>query len=249
VLGMAIATVIYPALARHAARGDRRQVGVDLTAGLRLVWFTALPAGIGIMLLAEPIVNLLFVRGAFTEHDGQRAAVMVACYASAAWAFCALPVLVRGFYAIGNRQTPLRIGMLTVGLDLVITLALIWPLAERGLAISTALSASVQVVLLTALFSRVGSPLLWPELRATLAKGTVATLAMVLAVVICGQIVVPADASSAQASANLLLAISVGAATYLLAAWALGMSELAMLARRRRAGRDAPPQAMISRIG
>ncbi len=249
VLGMAIATVIYPALARHAARGDRRQVGVDLTAGLRLVWFTALPAGIGIMLLAEPIVRLLFVRGAFTEHDGQRAAAMIACYASAAWAFCALPVLVRGFYAIGNRRTPLRVGVLAVALDLVITLALIWPLAERGLAISTALAASVQAVLLTALFSRTGSPLVWPELRATLAKGTVATLAMVLAVSICRQISPAVLGSTAQQSGHLLLAISAGAAAYLLVAWLLGMPELAVLARRRTAGRDAPPQAMISRIG
>jgi putative peptidoglycan lipid II flippase len=259
VLGMAFATVIYPALARHAARGDRRQVGIDLTAGLRLVWFTALPASIGMVLLAQPIVRLLFVRGAFSEHDGQRAAAMIACYASAAWAFCALPVLVRGYYAIGNRRLPLRVGMLAVGIDLATTLALIWPLAERGLAISTALAASVQVILLAALFSRSGSVFLWTELRTTLAKGTLATLAMATAVVLWQQWS-PLDASSAtgdlvaassmaQAS-DLLLAIVVGAGAYLLTAWLLGMPELATLAgTRQRPAAPAARQAMISRIG
>jgi putative peptidoglycan lipid II flippase len=235
VLGMAIATVIYPALSRHAARGDRRQVGEDLTAGLRLVWFTALPAGVGMMLLAEPIMRLLFVRGAFTDHDAQRAAAMIVCYASAAWAYCALPVLARGFYAVGDRRIPVRVGMVAVGIDLLATLFLIWPLAERGLAVSTALAASVQVVLLAALYSRTGSPLLWPQLRVTLAKGTVATLVMTLAVVLCGRVLSAADdPSHLQQAVNLAVAIAMGVAVYFTVAWLLGMQELAIFGRSQK---------------
>ena len=65
-LGVAIATVIYPLLSRHAARGDHAAVGADLTLGLRLVAFTAVPASMGIMLVARPVVRVLFERGEFT---------------------------------------------------------------------------------------------------------------------------------------------------------------------------------------
>jgi putative peptidoglycan lipid II flippase len=235
VLGIAIATVIYPLLARHAARGDRQQLGADLTAGLGLVWFLALPAGVGLMLLARPLMQLLFVRGAFTAHDAQRAAAMIACYASAAWAYCALPMLARGFYSVGDRITPVRVGMIAVGVDLLTTLLLVRPLAERGLAVSTAVAASVQVVLLTVLFSRRCCPLLWPQLRVSLTKGGLATLVMTLAVMLCCRLL-PAsvEASRWEQGLQLSVAIATGVVAYLAAAWMLGMPELAIFGRGRK---------------
>lgn len=232
VLGMAIATVIYPLLAAHAARGDRARIGSDLTLGLRLVWFTALPAGIGIVLLAEPMTRLLFERGAFTSDDARRTSAMIACYAAAAWAYCALPVLVRGYYALGNRTTPARIGVAAVGVNLTLNLALIWPLAERGLAVSTALAASAQAILLAAVFSRAGSRLAWRELIFTIGKGAIATAAMALAVILFRQLAPEADPSRPQQAMRLLLAILTGVAVYLAAARLLGMQELALLLRR-----------------
>jgi putative peptidoglycan lipid II flippase len=232
VLGLAIATVIYPLLSRHAARGDRERVGADLTLGLRLVWFTALPAGIGIVLLATPLTRLLFERGAFTSDDARRASAMIACYAGAAWAYCALPVLARGYYALGNRTTPARIGAAAVGLNLTLSLALVWPLAERGLAVSTAAAASVQAVLLAAVFSRAGSRLAWRELTVTLGKGAIATAAMALAVIVCGRFAPGPDPSRLQQALQLAFAILTGAAVYLAAARLLGMQELAWLLRR-----------------
>ena len=95
ILGLAVATAIFPLLSRHAARGDRRRLGADLTLGLRLVVFLGVPAGMGLILLAEPLARLLFERGQFTAHDTERAARMITCYAGGVWAYCALPVIVR----------------------------------------------------------------------------------------------------------------------------------------------------------
>ncbi|MEX0977313.1 MAG: murein biosynthesis integral membrane protein MurJ [Pirellulales bacterium] len=234
VLGMAIATVIYPLLAAHAARGEVARIGADLTLGLRLVWFTALPAGIGIVLLARPLVRLLFERGAFTPDDTARAAAMIACYAGAAWAYCALPVLVRGYYALGNRMAPAWIGLFAVSINLTLSLALIWPLAERGLAISTAVAASVQAILLTVVFSRGGSPLAWRGLASTILRGTLATLAMTAAVMIVEWRLFGAETSRAQQALEVTLAILTGVAVYLIVAWLLGMRELALLMGRGR---------------
>lgn len=178
ILGIAVATAIFPLLSRHAVRGYREQLGADLTLGLRMVMMLGIPASAGLIFLAEPISSLLFQHGEFTAEDATRTARMIACYAVGVWAFCALPVIVRGFYALGDRVTPVRVGMLIVGLNLTLNLTLIWPFAESGLAISTAISAVLQVIILAAIFSRKKSRLYWRPLAATIARALVATSLM-----------------------------------------------------------------------
>lgn len=235
ILGMAIATVIYPLMSRHAARGDQAAVAADLTLGLRLVAFTALPAGIGIMLVAQPLARALFERGEFTSDDAARAARMIACYASGVWAYCAIPVLVRGFYAVGNRAAPAKLGLVAVAINLALNLTLIWPLAEAGLAVSTSIAAAVQVLLLSTGFSRAVSRLAWAELLTTLGKSAMSALAMSAAVLVVQEIY-PAESAASQSrlGAQLVLAIGSGVGVYLAAARLLRMSEPAMLFARPR---------------
>jgi len=178
IVGVAVATAIFPLLSRHAARGEHHKLGADLTLGLRLVIVWAVPASVGLALLAEPIARLLFQRGAFTAEDTLRAGRMIACYSAGVWAFCALPVVVRGCYALGDRSTPLKAGAAAVLLNLVLALTLIWPLAEAGLALATTVAAVAQVAILAALVSRRGAPLTWPALAATAARSCAAAAAM-----------------------------------------------------------------------
>ena len=85
-LGIAVATVIFPLLSRHAAQGQLGRVGSDLTLGLRLVLFGGVPAAAGLFLLAEPFARLLFERQNFTSADTSRAAAMIAAFAVGVWA-------------------------------------------------------------------------------------------------------------------------------------------------------------------
>ncbi len=239
ILGLAIATVIYPLLSRHAARGETAQIGVDLTLGLRLVWFTALPAGIGIILVAHPLTRLLFERGQFTADDAARAARMIACYAGGVWAYCAIPVLVRGYYAVGDRITPAKIGLVAVALNFALNLLLVWPLAENGLAIATATAAGVQVALLAITFSRTASRLAWSALRSTLAKSALAAALMSIGVVGLEHFVfTQPDPTRLQRAMQLSLTIGAAIIVYLATAWLFGMHELRLLFGRRRPGRD-----------
>ncbi len=179
VLGMAVAAAIFPLLSRHAARGDRAKLGRDLTLGLRLVICLGVPAGAGLIILAQPLARLLFERGQFTPDDTLRAARMIACYATGVWAFCALPVVIRGFYALGDCGTPARVAAWVVGLNLLLNLSLIWtPLEEAGLAVATSISAAVQLLLLIWIFTRRKGPLGWNVLAATALRTIVATLLM-----------------------------------------------------------------------
>ncbi|REJ95994.1 MAG: murein biosynthesis integral membrane protein MurJ [Planctomycetota bacterium] len=180
-LGIAVATVIFPLLSRHAARREFARIGPDLSLGLRLVLFLSVPAAAGLALLAEPIARLLFERGEFSGEDARRTADMIQSYAPGVWAYCALPVVVRGFYALGNHTTPVRVGAGMVALNLALNLALVWSLAERGLAVATATSAAVQVVLLMLIFSRRCGRLDWPRLAAAAARSLVATVVMTAA--------------------------------------------------------------------
>ena len=158
---------------------------------------------------------------------------MISCYASGVWAYCAIPVLVRGYYAVGNRATPARLGLIAVGLNLTLNLTLIWPLAEIGLAIATSIAAGVQVVLLTATFPRTASQLAWTELATTVAKSAIAVLAMTLAV---GGVkhfgFAGVELDRAQQAIQVASEICIGAGVYLATAWLLGMSELGMLLLR-----------------
>ncbi len=160
---------------RHAAGNRTEQLGNDLTIGLRLVLFLAVPASAGLILLAEPLARLLFERGEFTAVDTSRTARMIVCYGLGAWASCSLPVLVRGFYALGDLSTPIKTGAAIVGLNLALNLILIWPLAEAGLAVATSISAAAQAVILTVLFSRNHSRIAWSQLCGTLARSLIAT--------------------------------------------------------------------------
>lgn len=241
-LGLAIATVIYPTLARHAARGDRARIGVDLTLGLRWVLFASIPAGVGLMLVAEPLMKILFVRGAFTEHDASRAAAMIACYASAAWAYCALPILARGFYSLEDRITPLRVGIVAVATDIAASLVLIGPFAERGLALSTAVAAVVQVALLAGLLTKL-VPLKSSELRGSLARILTATTAMALVVHTGLGLMLTDELSRLGTLLTTSLLIFAGAAVYLLVGRLLGSSELRLFAGR---GQTEVPEVTLA---
>lgn len=232
-LGLAVATAIYPALARHAARGDRRRVADDLSLGLRLVCFTALPAGVGLMLLAEPLVRLGFERGQFTSADSLRAAGMVFWYGSGVWAYCALPVLTRGYYALGDRFTPVRTSLRAVLLNVTLNLTLVWALAERGLAVATAISAVYQTIWLVIHFSRRHQRLDRAGLIRCVVQTGLAALAMSIAVWLFRALVWPPSAGRALEAALLTAAILLGVFTFLVVAWRLRMEELRLLFQKQ----------------
>ena len=232
VLGMAVAAAIFPLLSRHAARGDRAKLGADLTLGLRLVICLGVPAGVGLIILAHPLAKLLFERGQFTPGDTIRAARMIACYGTGVWAFCALPVVIRGFYALGDCGTPAKIAAWVVGLNLALNLGLIWtPLEEAGLAVATSASAGVQVLLLMLIFSRRKGPLGWAELAAAAARTLPCTLLMAAAgcaTLYLLRLFTPADGLLSEL-ARVLLPLLVSVAVYFTSYWLSRGRELAIL--------------------
>ncbi len=154
VLVMALGTAIFPALSNKAASGDDAGFVHTLLRAVKAVLLVALPAGVGLAVLREPVVRLLFARGAFDERDAAMTVFALLCFSFGLAGQCLGPVLTRGFYALQDTVTPLKVGVCTVGLNLVFSLLLIRPLAHGGLALANSLAATFNVVVLFYLLAR-----------------------------------------------------------------------------------------------
>ncbi len=177
-LGVALGTVIFPLLTRHAERGDMQRLRDDLTLGLRLVFVIGLPASAGLWLLADQLSVVLFQRGNFTAEDARQTSDMISCYGIGVWAFCGSLIVQRGYYAIGDRQTPLKIGIWVMLINLALNLSLIWVIGARGLALSTSLCGILQFGLCLLLIQgRVGQ-LPWWSLASNASRALAGTAAM-----------------------------------------------------------------------
>ncbi len=240
VFAIALATVIFPELSRRAHRGDTEGLGRVASHGLRLTVFIAVPSAVGLMLVCEPLLRLWLEHGRFADRPEAvvRAAWVARAYALGIWAYSANHMLLRAFYASEDTRTPLKVAMGAAVLNVGLNLALIWPLAENGLALATAASAAGQFVVLGALVSRRLAHVPWREVAATTGRTLLATAAMGAAAAGAVYGLAPALNATGRPLAGWQLGLGVGAglAVFLAAAWAMKMPELGDLLARGTAG-------------
>ena len=232
VFGVALGTVLFPILTRHAEQGDMPRFRADLTLGLRLSLAIGLPASTGLMLVAGPLSTALFQHGRFDGHDAALTAGMVRAYGSAAWAFILLLIANRGFYALHDRQTPVRIGQLSVVWNLALSAILIYPLQGAGLAWGTSLATMAQAVCSMSRLAKQSGGLDWSVARASLLKTLGCCGVMVATVLGLQSIHWPGDSLTVRL-AILGAQCLAGGVTYLLSAWLLRLDEPWMLLRKQ----------------
>jgi putative peptidoglycan lipid II flippase len=148
VFGIALATVILPSLSQQYARGSPERFSNTLDWALRWVVLIALPASIGLAILAKPMLVTLFHYGEFSEHDVLMASLSLNAYAIGLLGFVGIKILAPGYYARQEMRTPVRIAAIAVVANLVLNVMLVFPLAHTGLALATSLSAFLNAVLL-----------------------------------------------------------------------------------------------------
>jgi len=157
VFGVALGTVLFPRFSQHATQNESGRLQRDLLLGMKLVLGVGLPASAGLVLIAKPLTTLLFQHGAFDAQDALQTSGIVSAYGLAVWAYCGLLIVNRAYYALDDQQTPLRVGLVAVVLNLVLNFSLIWLLGAAGLAVATSFSAIVQLIVLVKLLEgRVG---------------------------------------------------------------------------------------------
>ncbi len=148
-LGMfavAISTVILPTLSKRHVDADPLRFSQTMDWGVRMVLFLGLPAMAGIMTLREPILRVLFMRGEFGAHEVTMASASLLASTSGLLSLMLARVLAPGFHARQDTRTPVRYGIHSMIANMCFNAILIYPLGYIGLALSTALSGTVNAV-------------------------------------------------------------------------------------------------------
>ena len=156
-LGVALGTILLPSLSKAAAQTDGAEFSGLLDWGLRLTFMLALPAALGLAMLATPLVTTLYHYGAFAAHDVEQTRFALVAYAAGLIGLILVKVLAPGFYARGDIRTPVKIAVLTLVLTQVMNAAFVGTLQHAGLALSIGLGACVNALLLWRGLRRSGS--------------------------------------------------------------------------------------------
>lgn len=247
VFAIAVSTVVYPLLARHATEKNHKNMAEDFRRGLRLIVTINIPAAVGLALLSRPIVELLYEHGHFNATDARNLANLVVLFSIGMPFFSIVNLTVRAFYAVKDIATPVRVAAIDFCINIVVSLSLMRWLGVPGLVIASTTAIIAQTLLLQrALVRRL------PEMRFAPLWPTVAKVLGGTAVMVCvvgagwwGLRALPIGERAVDAIAVAGL-IPLGVAAYGLAIWRMrieGWQEIAALLAR------APLLGTIFRMG
>jgi putative peptidoglycan lipid II flippase len=220
VFGIAVATAAFPMLARDAK--DPARFASTLGRGVRLSLFIGLPATFGLLAVREPLVAVLYsgMGDGFSEEGVRRAGAVLLGYSAAIWAYSLNQLYTRAFYAAGDTSTPMRIAVAMVGANVTLNVVLIWWLQEAGLAWSTAVCATGQMMWLRRAAKRNllgdagGDGSVWSAGVGHLVGGVLCGLAAYSVVVVW-------DEPAGWAMNGLRLAVAVGSGAVVFGAWSV----------------------------
>ncbi|WP_417688047.1 murein biosynthesis integral membrane protein MurJ [Pseudidiomarina sp.] len=177
--GIAIATVILPALSSRHVDKSADEFSRTLDWGIRKVVLLGLPAMAGLIVLAEPMLMVLFMRGEFTPEDARLASYSLFAYGSGLLSFMLVKVLATGFYSRQDTKRPVKYGIIAMVSNMVFNVIFAIPFGYVGLAIATSMSAAVNAGLLGYNLWRDGVLKRYPGTLTYLTKVTVAVVAMI----------------------------------------------------------------------
>lgn len=241
---VAIVTALMPELSEQHSRGDTDAYRDTLSLGLRLVTFVVVPSTVGMALLAEPLVGLLYQRGEFGARDTQIVAALLAAYAVGLLGYGVYFLLVRAFYSRQNTMTP---ALLNVSLFLLYTAAVYLLTETTGvgvIGVVLALSGTYTLLALAGLFAmrRAIKRISGRQLLLSISRTFVAGAAM-YAVAWAGTVILGTGTDNLERAAILAAVGSTSLAAYLGTAWLLKAEELewagSLLKKRVRGGAES----------
>jgi putative peptidoglycan lipid II flippase len=230
-IAQSAAIAALPTFSAQVARGRVEDMRSSLTATLRAVLVLATPASIGLILLRQPLIEILYQRGAFTTHSTELVAWALLWYAVGLVGHSLVEITSRAFYALQDTLTPVKVGVAAMGLNVVFSLAFskwftaIGWMPHGGLALANSTATTLEMAALLFLMRRRLHGLEGIGLRVSLLQVTISTLAMAL--VVSGWLWATGGLTKLVSLAGGVL---IGAAVYAVAAYLLRMPEvLAMI--------------------
>ena len=150
VVGVALGTVLLPLLARNIAEGDEKQVSINQNRAIELGLFLTIPAAVAFMIVPYQLIHVLFERNAFTAYDSWQTAYALTAYAAGLPAYVLAKIFSPGYFARKDTRTPVKFALVALAVNMTLNLILMQYFAHVGLAMATAISAWLNVAMLSA---------------------------------------------------------------------------------------------------
>jgi putative peptidoglycan lipid II flippase len=216
-VGVSIATAVLPTVARHAALDEVDGMRETVAGGLSLMLMLVVPATVGLMLLATPIVRLLFERGEFLPADTAATAQALRLYAVGLLGYATVRIASPTFYALRRSRVPVAVSLVAIAVDVVLAIVLMRAIGFGGLALAASVAALTNAALLLWLLRHHLHGIDGTRLALSFARIAVAALVMGVAVVLVERgmtAALPGGGTAAQAAR---LASEIGAGLVVLA--------------------------------
>lgn len=156
VIGVAVATVVLPHLSRQHVSGTKASYSKGMDWGIQTVLLLGMPAAVGLLLLAVPLLSTLLQYGEFSHQDMIMTSRSLMALAIGVPFFMLAKVLASGFYSRQDIKTPVKVGLVAMFVNIFFNALLIQPLAHAGLALATTIASAVQVIILASVLKRQG---------------------------------------------------------------------------------------------
>ncbi|MBI5164870.1 MAG: murein biosynthesis integral membrane protein MurJ [Magnetospirillum sp.] len=237
VVGIAIGTALLPLLSRQLKAGEIEAARESQNRAMEVGLLRTLPAAAALMVLAVPVVRLLFERGSFGPAETAATAAALVAFAAGLPAYVLVKVLVPAFFARQDTATPVRVAGAAMAVNIALNLALVAPMAHVGMALATAIAAWFNVAALVVLLKRRGLFAIDARLRGRLPRIVAAAAAMAAVLSVALNLLAPLSVRPLGAALVVAVLLVVGLVAYGIAVHLLGAARLgelrAMLRRRR----------------
>ena len=227
IFAIAATTAVLPSLSRQAAAQDWLALKETLGQALRMIFFLTVPAMVGLVLLREPIVALLFERGEFDATATRLTAGALSYYALGLWAFATVRVVATSFFALQDTKTPLIAAVVSIAANLMMGAILMRPMAHNGLALATSIASMLNLAILVIGINSRLDGLPWKRLLPSMVRTiSISGLMGLFVWAISGRVLTHADHSIAWNAIGLIGVVAAGTVFYLGLSWLLKCPEL-----------------------
>ncbi|MBF0387517.1 MAG: murein biosynthesis integral membrane protein MurJ [Candidatus Omnitrophica bacterium] len=148
VFGVALASAVLPRLSKEALSADKAQFKATLEFALKNIFFIMLPMTITLSLLAEPLVRVIFQRGAFDAYSTAVTASALICFGLGLMGYGGVKLLVSAFHSLQDTRTPVKVALVSLAVNALLNVLLMFPLKIAGIALASAVSSVVSIALL-----------------------------------------------------------------------------------------------------
>lgn len=237
IFAIAASTAILPSLSRQAAAREFDELKNTFAHALKLVFFISIPAMVGLIVLREPIVALLFQRGEFDAAATQLTALAVLYYSLGLWAFSAVRIVTATFFALQDIRTPVLMAIISIVANIILGVILMKPLAHGGLALATSLASMLNLGLLVhALRARLGS-LGWKSIAQSAGRTLFSSVGMGLVVWAVAGALIPLESRTLSGRlTGVVASISIGLCIYGVISYVVKSQELSSVLSEARKG-------------